>query len=89
MKIKWLLLCSLVLSMENLQANNLVASSTNVKSTLGATTLKEKTITGQITDEKGEGLPGASVAVKGTSIGTNTDSKGNFKTQACKMKFSW
>lgn len=78
MKIKWLLLCSLVLSMENLQANNLVASSTNVKSTLGANTLKEKTITGQITDEKGEGLPGASVAVKGTSIGTNTDSKGNF-----------
>lgn len=78
MKIKWLLLCSLVLSMENLQANNLVANSTNAKSTLGAYTLKEKTITGQITDEKGEGLPGASVAVKGTSIGTNTDSKGNF-----------
>jgi TonB-linked SusC/RagA family outer membrane protein len=64
--------------MENLQANNLVANSTNAKSTLGAYTLKEKTITGQITDEKGEGLPGASVAVKGTSIGTNTDSKGNF-----------
>jgi hypothetical protein len=54
--------------MENLQANNLVANSTNAKSTLGAYTLKEKTITGQITDEKGEGLPGASVAVKGTVL---------------------
>lgn len=78
MKIKWLLLCSLVFSVKHLQANSLVVNLNSSKPTQSVNTLKEKTITGQITDEKGEGLPGASVAVKGTSIGTNTDAKGNF-----------
>lgn len=36
-------------------------------------------ISGKITDDMGEGLPGASVLVKGTSIGTITDVEGNFK----------
>lgn len=36
-------------------------------------------ISGKITDENGEGLPGASVVVKGTSQGTTTDIEGNFK----------
>ncbi|MDN5211007.1 SusC/RagA family TonB-linked outer membrane protein [Fulvivirgaceae bacterium BMA12] len=36
-------------------------------------------ITGKVTDENGEPLPGATVQVKGTSIGTVTDAKGNFK----------
>lgn len=36
-------------------------------------------ITGKITDENGEGLPGASVVVKGTTVGINTDLDGNYK----------
>lgn len=39
----------------------------------------EVDISGKIIDENGEGLPGASVVVKGTSTGTTTDLEGNFK----------
>jgi TonB-linked SusC/RagA family outer membrane protein len=35
-------------------------------------------ITGRITDEKGEGLPGASVLLKGTTVGTASDAQGRF-----------
>lgn len=36
-------------------------------------------ISGKITDENGEGLPGASVIQKGTANGTTTDLDGNYK----------
>ncbi|MFY0652441.1 MAG: TonB-dependent receptor [Cyclobacteriaceae bacterium] len=36
-------------------------------------------ISGKITDENGQGLPGASVVVKGTSSGTTSDLEGNYK----------
>lgn len=36
-------------------------------------------ISGKITDENGEGLPGASVVVKGTTIGATTDLDGKYK----------
>lgn len=35
-------------------------------------------VKGQVLDDKGEGIPGASVQVKGTSTGTITDLDGNF-----------
>ncbi|MEQ6120369.1 TonB-dependent receptor [Reichenbachiella sp. MALMAid0571] len=35
-------------------------------------------ISGKITDETGEGLPGASVLIKGTTTGTTTDLDGNY-----------
>jgi TonB-dependent starch-binding outer membrane protein SusC len=38
----------------------------------------EKKITGKITDESGNALPGTSVAVKGTSKGTAADASGNY-----------
>lgn len=44
--------------------------------------LAEVDITGKITDENGEGLPGASVVVKGTSSGTTSDLDGNYKLSA-------
>ncbi|MFD2572711.1 SusC/RagA family TonB-linked outer membrane protein [Spirosoma soli] len=36
-------------------------------------------ISGKVTDEKGGGLPGVSVIVKGTTQGTTTDGEGGFK----------
>jgi hypothetical protein len=40
---------------------------------------QNRTITGKVTDEKGAGIPNASVTVKGNpNIGTTTNSEGNF-----------
>ncbi|RZK31768.1 MAG: SusC/RagA family TonB-linked outer membrane protein, partial [Hymenobacter sp.] len=39
-------------------------------------------ITGRITDAKGEGIPGVTVLVKGTSTGVTTDVNGNFSLDA-------
>ena len=39
----------------------------------------EQVVSGKVTDEKGGGLPGVTVVVKGTSQGTNTDTDGNFR----------
>ena len=36
------------------------------------------TIKGAVTDERGEGLPGANIIVIGTTSGTSTDAQGNF-----------
>ncbi|WP_439556538.1 SusC/RagA family TonB-linked outer membrane protein [Dyadobacter sp.] len=39
---------------------------------------QERTITGKILDEKDQGLPGASVTIRGTTKGANADVDGNF-----------
>lgn len=39
---------------------------------------QSRTITGRVTDENGNGIPNASVLVKGSSTGTTTDNTGNF-----------
>lgn len=44
--------------------------------------LETKTITGVVTDQKGETIIGANVIVKGTSIGTITDMDGKFTLKA-------
>jgi len=40
---------------------------------------QERTITGKVTDSRGEGIPGATVLLVGTSIGTTTDLDGNYQ----------
>lgn len=40
--------------------------------------INDKQIVGLVTDTEGEPLPGASVMIKGTTIGTSTDIDGNF-----------
>ncbi len=43
---------------------------------------QSKTIKGKVTDEKGLGLPGASVMVKGSASGSSTDNDGNYTISA-------
>ncbi len=43
---------------------------------------EQSVVTGRITSEDGEGLPGASVVVKGTTNGTTTDINGDFTLNA-------
>ncbi len=45
-------------------------------------TLVEKTISGKVTDENQEGLPGVNIVVKGTTIGTVSDVNGNYRLNA-------
>jgi TonB-linked SusC/RagA family outer membrane protein len=42
------------------------------------TQAQNRTITGKVTDENGQGIQGVSVLVKGTRIGTETNADGNF-----------
>jgi TonB-linked SusC/RagA family outer membrane protein len=46
--------------------------------TLGSL-LAQRTITGKVTDAKGEGIIGANVVAKGTNTGAATDSDGNYR----------
>lgn len=46
----------------------------------------EITVTGTVVDEKGLGIPGVSVNVKGSSQGTLTDMEGNFKISKVSTK---
>ena len=39
----------------------------------------DETITGTVTDEGGQALPGVSIVVKGTTKGTNTDANGTYR----------
>jgi len=41
-----------------------------------------KAVSGKVADEKGEPLPGVSVVIKGTTVGTVTDADGNYTIQA-------
>lgn len=43
--------------------------------------IKKKEVRGKVTDTKGEPIPGTTVIVKGTTIGTTTDFEGNFSLQ--------
>ncbi|HWV30527.1 MAG TPA: TonB-dependent receptor [Dyadobacter sp.] len=39
----------------------------------------ETEVSGKVLDEKGVGLPGVNIAIKGTTKGTSTDAEGNFR----------
>lgn len=51
-----------------------------------APVVSEKEITGVVNDEKGLPLPGTTVMVKGTKIGTATDADGRFKLKVADTK---
>lgn len=50
----------------------------NGKILVGPKTMKLAEVTGRVVDEKGNPIPGATIVVKGTTIGTASDSEGNF-----------
>jgi hypothetical protein len=45
-------------------------------------TAQQRTISGTVTDEKGETVPGISVLIKGTTQGTTTDADGKYNLSA-------
>lgn len=51
------------------------------KQPVGQTKSIAQTLQGRVTDEKGEGLPGVSILVKGTQLGTLTDVEGNYSLE--------
>lgn len=50
----------------------------NVSGTAAAAKVAVATVSGRVTNAKGEGLPGVTVLLKGTSVGTSTNANGNF-----------
>ncbi|GAB2578509.1 SusC/RagA family TonB-linked outer membrane protein [Spirosoma areae] len=66
---------------QNTQQNSLTYSSALLNRTTVSTTPAptDQTISGTVTDEKGGGLPGVSVVIKGTQRGTTTDPDGKYK----------
>ncbi|WP_461139436.1 SusC/RagA family TonB-linked outer membrane protein [Spirosoma pomorum] len=84
---KWLLVCGTLLPLHGVFAVSLRPDTnpTRPPLTIRATSFSPVavapaviTVVGKVTDEKGGALPGASVALKGTSIGTNTDANGGY-----------
>lgn len=57
----------------------LVLTTGNLYSSSSADNKAAITVTGRITDETGQGLPGVTVALKGTTMGATTDVNGNFR----------
>src|SRR5215217_4642579 len=45
---------------------------------------QDRTITGKVSDEKDQGLPGVAVTVKGSTRGTNADAEGNYSVSGVK-----
>jgi hypothetical protein len=52
------------------------------------TPMEPRTVTGKVLDENGKGIAGATIQVKGTTIGTTTGDDGSFSIQAPKGKSS-
>ncbi len=61
----------LILSMKSVD-NSVKPNSELLEETL------DRTIKGRVKDDLGEGLPGVSIVLKGTQLGTTTDTKGDF-----------
>jgi len=61
--------------------SNLVAQLPTLNNSLPANQTIEKMVTGVVTSESGERLPGVNVVIKGTQRGTATDENGSFRLE--------
>lgn len=74
------LLAILVMGLSNREVKTeIIQTSVKAKITGVSVVEKETKVNGKVIDEKGKPLAGVAVLVKGTTTGTITDSKGNFK----------
>ncbi|MBC6611134.1 TonB-dependent receptor [Hymenobacter sp. BT507] len=80
MRVKPLLLCGTLVPLQVALAAPAARSHPGapVRPTTEAVAPVDQTITGRVTDDQGQPLPGATVVVKGTTIGTGTDADGRF-----------
>jgi TonB-linked SusC/RagA family outer membrane protein len=78
MQAKSILLCGALLPLTVAAAPLSDAASPDWELRTTAQPLADVTITGTVLDEKGDGMPGATVVLKGTSLGTSTDADGKF-----------
>lgn len=62
--------------------NNIHVQRAKKKSEVGVFVMELIPVSGRVTDSEGNGLPGATVVVKGTTNGTTTDVDGNFNLEA-------
>jgi hypothetical protein len=62
----------------NLENIHLIDSKSQNNTINKSSIIIDKPIKGKIKDENGNGIPGASILIKGTNQGTQTDSDGNF-----------
>ncbi|MVM31451.1 SusC/RagA family TonB-linked outer membrane protein [Spirosoma sp. HMF4905] len=85
MNIKWLLVCSAMLPARGVFAQQIVSNSSPLYASARlmdagshSSDVAVITVTGKVSDEKGDALPGATVSLKGGTIGANTDAQGNY-----------
>jgi len=62
-------------NVENIQIIDSKSQNSNVNK---SSNLLDKPIKGKVKDENGNGIPGASILIKGSNQGTQTDAEGNF-----------
>lgn len=62
---------------QSLELDRTITTVQPLTPTLAATV--DSRVSGRVTGEKGEGLPGVNVVIKGTIRGTNTDADGNYQ----------
>lgn len=67
------------LKFQRVNENIHVSKRTGVEKAVSEDLFAEVQVTGKVVDENGEGLPGVSVVVKGTSSGTTTNLDGEYK----------
>ena len=60
------------------RSNRQIILTEKKKETVTAITLQQRTVSGVVTDQNGQPLPGVTVVVSGTTTGTVTNSDGNF-----------
>jgi len=70
------------LQFKELRANYFVVTSRPAAAGTAAVAPQNVPVSGRVTDAKGEGLPGVTVLVKGTTIGTSTGADGSFSLSA-------
>ena len=68
-----------LLAETRLEAYLSVAGNIIVRSKEKAPVIQERNVTGKVTDDKGEPLPGVNILIKGSARGTITDMEGNYR----------